>query len=137
MGGVVNRFLNVRTVVAYFNQEKALVGAFCVIIKLQTSRRFVSSSTSSSSSRLHPALASSHGASLARWNSWLWPELSSVLFTCFKSVIEKLLLGCLSSSSLLGDDTLDAVFDPEPISRLDFLLFPKWSQSPNPVNMNT
>ena len=30
--------------VGAFNQEKALVGAFSVIVKLQTSRRFVSSS---------------------------------------------------------------------------------------------
>ena len=28
-----------------FNQEKALVGAFSVVVKLQTSRRFVSSSS--------------------------------------------------------------------------------------------
>ena len=31
-------------VVGTFNQEKALVGAFSVIVKLQTSQRFVSSS---------------------------------------------------------------------------------------------
>ena len=32
--------------VGTFNQEKALVGAFSMIVKLQTSCRFVSSSTS-------------------------------------------------------------------------------------------
>ena len=42
----LNRFLNVKAVVAAFNQEKALSGAFSsMIVKLQTSRRFVSSST--------------------------------------------------------------------------------------------
>ena len=33
-----------KAVVAFFNQEKALVGAFYMIVKIQTSRRFVSSS---------------------------------------------------------------------------------------------
>ena len=33
-----------KVVVATFNKENALVGAFLVIVKLQTSRRFVSSS---------------------------------------------------------------------------------------------
>ena len=36
--------LNVKAFVGTFNQEKALVGAFSVIVKLQTSRRFVTSS---------------------------------------------------------------------------------------------
>ena len=35
--------MNVKAVVAVFNQKKALVGAFSIIVKLQTSRRFVSS----------------------------------------------------------------------------------------------
>ena len=34
-----------KALVGAFNQEKALVGAFSVIVKLQTSRRFVFSST--------------------------------------------------------------------------------------------
>ena len=34
-----------KVVVATFNQEKALIGAFSVIVKLQTSQRFVFSST--------------------------------------------------------------------------------------------
>ena len=34
-----------KVLVDYFNQEKALVGAFSVIMKLQFLRRFVSSST--------------------------------------------------------------------------------------------
>ena len=37
--------LNVKAIVASFNQEKALVGAFSVIVQLQTSRRFVLSSS--------------------------------------------------------------------------------------------
>ena len=37
--------LNEKVLVGAFNKEKALVGAFSVILKLQTSRRFVSSST--------------------------------------------------------------------------------------------
>ena len=37
--------LNEKVLVGAFNEEKALVGAFSVILKLQTSRRFVSSST--------------------------------------------------------------------------------------------
>ena len=36
MGGVVNRFLNVKAVVVALNQEKALVGVFALIIQLQT-----------------------------------------------------------------------------------------------------
>ena len=33
MGGVVNRFLNVKAVVVALNQEKALVGAFSEIVE--------------------------------------------------------------------------------------------------------
>ena len=40
--------LNVKALVGAFNQEEALLGAFCVIVKLQSSRRFVSSSSSQS-----------------------------------------------------------------------------------------
>ena len=36
-----------KTVISAFNPEKALVKAFSVIVKLQTSRRFVSSSNGS------------------------------------------------------------------------------------------
>ena len=42
--------LNVKVLVCNFNVEKAQVGAFSVVVKLQTSRRFVSSSTSQPSS---------------------------------------------------------------------------------------
>ena len=34
---IVNRFFNMKAVLATFNLEKALVGAFSVIVKLQTS----------------------------------------------------------------------------------------------------
>ena len=37
-----NRFLIVKALVGTFNQEKALIGTFSKIVKLQTSRRFVS-----------------------------------------------------------------------------------------------
>ena len=37
-----------KALVGAFNQEEALLGAFCVIVKLQSSRRFVSSSSSQS-----------------------------------------------------------------------------------------
>ena len=43
-----SRELNVKALVGTFNQEKALVGAFSVVVQLQTSRRFVLSS------KLHP-----------------------------------------------------------------------------------
>ena len=39
-----NSVLNVKALVGAFNQEKALVGTLPMIVKLQTSRRFVSSS---------------------------------------------------------------------------------------------
>ena len=41
----LNKFLIVKTVVVAFNKVKALVVAFSVIVKLQTLRMFVSSST--------------------------------------------------------------------------------------------
>ena len=41
----VDRFLNVKVAVDIFNWKKALVEAFSVVVKLQTSRRFVSSSS--------------------------------------------------------------------------------------------
>ena len=37
--------MNVKAVVAVFNHKKVLVGAFSIIVKLQTLRRFVCSST--------------------------------------------------------------------------------------------
>ena len=40
----LNRLLNVKALVAIFIKDKALEGAFSVIVKLQTSRMFVSSS---------------------------------------------------------------------------------------------
>ena len=42
-----NRVFNVKVlIIGTFNQKKALEGAFSVIVKLQTSQRFVSSSSS-------------------------------------------------------------------------------------------
>ena len=41
----LNRFLNVKGLVGAFNQVKVLLGALSVIVKLQTSRKFVSSSS--------------------------------------------------------------------------------------------
>ena len=43
---VQHSVINVKVLVGAFNQEKALVGAFSLIVKLQNSRRFVSSPTS-------------------------------------------------------------------------------------------
>ena len=40
-----NRFLNVKALVGAFNMEKVLLGTFSVIVKLQTSRMFVSGCT--------------------------------------------------------------------------------------------
>ena len=40
-----SNFINVKAIVAAFNQEMAQVRAFSVIVKLQTSQRFVSSSS--------------------------------------------------------------------------------------------
>ena len=41
-----NRVFNVKVlIIGTFNQKKALEGAFSVIVKLQTSQRFVSSSS--------------------------------------------------------------------------------------------
>ena len=42
---LIGRFLKVKAVGAVFNQEKALLETLSVIIKLRTSRRFISSST--------------------------------------------------------------------------------------------
>ena len=41
---IINSVLNVKNLVGAFNQEKALVGTFSAIIKLQSLRRFVCSS---------------------------------------------------------------------------------------------
>ena len=41
----VNRFINVKGQVGTFNQEKALIGTPSLIVKIQSSRRFVSSSS--------------------------------------------------------------------------------------------
>ena len=38
-------YVNVKVLVGEFNQDKALVGAFFMIVKLESLRRFVSSST--------------------------------------------------------------------------------------------
>ena len=60
----------VKVVVATFNQEKTLVGVFFVIVKLQTSQRSVSSSTSLPPPR-HPFSGVSHLAGGARPGSRL------------------------------------------------------------------
>ena len=59
----LNRVLNVKVVVAAFNQEKAILGAFSVIVKLKTSWRFLYSSTTNDECILR--CCKSAGSSLA------------------------------------------------------------------------
>ena len=76
--------LTVKVVVANFNKEKALEGAISVILKLQTSRRFVSSSPPYPIVLLGGGRQQERGPALA--------QMTHVLFHCSLLLIIRFIL---------------------------------------------
>ena len=72
--------LNVKVVVAAFNQEKAILGAFSVIVKLKTSWRFLYSSTTNDKCILR--CCKSAGSLPGWWGGLLWWRLTEAAGGC-------------------------------------------------------